>query len=42
MILESTGNITMVIDNLEKRNLVRRERAQDDRRLRARQLFADG
>ncbi len=42
MILESTGNITMVIDNLEKRNLVRRERAQDDRRFIARQLFADG
>ena len=31
-ILKSTGNITMVIDNLEKRNLVRRERAKDDRR----------
>ena len=25
-ILKSTGNITMVIDNLEKRELVRRER----------------
>jgi len=31
-ILKSTGNITMVIDNLEKNNLVRRERARDDRR----------
>ncbi len=31
-ILKSTGNITMVIDNLEKRGLVRRERAADDRR----------
>jgi len=31
-ILKSTGNITMVIDNLEKHNLVRRERAHDDRR----------
>ncbi|MEI8186028.1 MAG: MarR family transcriptional regulator [Chlorobiaceae bacterium] len=31
-ILKSTGNITMVIDNLEKRNLVRRERDHDDRR----------
>jgi MarR family transcriptional regulator, 2-MHQ and catechol-resistance regulon repressor len=31
-ILKSTGNITMVIDNMEKRNLVRRERAHTDRR----------
>lgn len=31
-ILKSTGNITMVIDNLERRGLVRRERATDDRR----------
>lgn len=31
-ILRSTGNITMVIDNLEKRNLVSRERHQQDRR----------
>jgi len=31
-ILKSTGNITMVIDNLEKRGLVRRERAAEDRR----------
>lgn len=31
-ILRSTGNITMVIDNLEKRDLVRRERHQHDRR----------
>jgi MarR family 2-MHQ and catechol resistance regulon transcriptional repressor len=31
-ILKSTGNITMVIDNLEKRNLVRRQRDNDDRR----------
>lgn len=31
-ILKSTGNITLVIDNLEKRNLVRRERDSDDRR----------
>jgi MarR family transcriptional regulator, 2-MHQ and catechol-resistance regulon repressor len=31
-ILKSTGNITMVIDNLEKRGLVRRERKQGDRR----------
>lgn len=31
-ILKSTGNITMVIDNLERRGLVRRERAAEDRR----------
>lgn len=31
-ILKSTGNITMVIDNLEKRGLVRRERDNEDRR----------
>jgi MarR family 2-MHQ and catechol resistance regulon transcriptional repressor len=31
-ILRSSGNITMVIDNLEKRKLVRRERDERDRR----------
>jgi MarR family 2-MHQ and catechol resistance regulon transcriptional repressor len=31
-ILKSTGNITMVIDNLERRELVRRERDSQDRR----------
>jgi MarR family 2-MHQ and catechol resistance regulon transcriptional repressor len=31
-ILKSTGNITLVIDNLEKRALVRRERDNLDRR----------
>jgi len=31
-ILRSSGNITMVIDNLEKRQLVRRERNPADRR----------
>jgi MarR family 2-MHQ and catechol resistance regulon transcriptional repressor len=31
-ILRSSGNITMVIDNLEKRNLVRRKRDENDRR----------
>ena len=31
-ILRSSGNITMVIDNLEKRDLVRRERDMEDRR----------
>ena len=32
-ILRSSGNITMVIDNLEKRNLVRRRRDKADRRV---------
>jgi MarR family 2-MHQ and catechol resistance regulon transcriptional repressor len=32
-ILRSTGNMTLVLDNLEKRGLVRRERATDDRRM---------
>ena len=32
-ILKSSGNITMVIDNLTKRNLVRRERDKKDRRM---------
>lgn len=31
-ILKSTGNITLVIDNLEKQGLVRRERSLEDRR----------
>ena len=31
-ILKTSGNITLVIDNLEKRNLVMRERDPDDRR----------
>jgi len=31
-LLKSTGNITMVVDNLEKRGLVRRERSREDRR----------
>ena len=32
-ILKTSGNITMVIDNLEKRRLVRRERDTSDRRI---------
>ena len=32
-ILRSSGNITMVIDNLEKRKLVKRERGHSDRRI---------
>jgi MarR family 2-MHQ and catechol resistance regulon transcriptional repressor len=31
-ILKSTGNITLVIDNLEKRSIVKRERGTTDRR----------
>lgn len=31
-ILKSSGNMTLVIDNLEQRGLVRRERSVDDRR----------
>ena len=41
-ILKSTGNITMVIDNLEKRGLVRRERKEGDRRYYAVQLTPEG
>jgi len=32
-VLKSTGNITLVIDNLEKRGFVRRARENDDRRM---------
>ena len=31
-LLKSTGNMTLVLDNLEKRNLVRRVRETEDRR----------
>ncbi len=31
-LLKSSGNMTLVIDNLEKRNLVRRQRDTNDRR----------
>jgi MarR family 2-MHQ and catechol resistance regulon transcriptional repressor len=31
-LLRSSGNITMVVDNLERRQLVRRERGVEDRR----------
>jgi MarR family 2-MHQ and catechol resistance regulon transcriptional repressor len=41
-ILRSSGNMTMVIDNLEKRNLVRRERNQEDRRFFIIHLTAEG
>jgi MarR family transcriptional regulator, 2-MHQ and catechol-resistance regulon repressor len=32
-LLKSTGNMTLVLDNLEKRNLVRRIRSLEDRRM---------
>jgi len=41
-ILKSTGNITMVIDNLEKRGLVRRERDPVDRRFLTIHLTPEG
>lgn len=41
-ILKSTGNITMVIDNLERRGLVRRERTSEDRRYITIQLSDEG
>ena len=41
-ILKSTGNITMVIDNLEKRGLVNRERDTLDRRYITIHLTGDG
>ncbi len=41
-ILRSSGNMTMVIDNLEKRKLVRRERNQADRRFFIIHLTNDG
>jgi MarR family 2-MHQ and catechol resistance regulon transcriptional repressor len=41
-ILRSSGNITMVIDNLEKRRLVRRERDASDRRMFIVHLTSEG
>ena len=41
-ILRSSGNITLVIDNLEKRGLVRREREGEDRRRVSVQLTPEG
>jgi len=41
-ILKSSGNMTMVIDNLEKRSLVRRERDNEDRRYLTVHLTAAG
>src|SRR5574341_638417 len=41
-ILKSAGNITMVIDNLEKRGLVKRERDQEERRYYSIHLTSEG
>lgn len=41
-ILKSSGNVTLVIDNLEKRKLVQRERKGDDRRVVTIYLTEDG
>lgn len=41
-LLKSGGNITMVIDNLEKRGLVKRERSKDDRRFISVHLTSEG
>jgi len=41
-ILRSRGNITMVIDNLEERGLVKRERNRQDRRFYAVRLTSEG
>ena len=41
-ILKSTGNITLVIDNLEKQGLVKRERISDDRRFLTVRLTGEG
>ena len=41
-ILRSSGNITMVIDNLEERGLVKRERNRQDRRSYAVRLTVEG
>lgn len=41
-ILKTSGNITMVVDNLQKRGLVQRERAEADRRVVMVQLTPEG
>lgn len=41
-ILKSTGNITLVIDNLEERGMVRRKRSTEDRRSYAVELTTTG
>ncbi len=41
-VLRSKGNVTLVIDNLEKLGLVRREREKDDRRCFTVSITAEG
>ena len=41
-LLRTSGNITMVIDNLEKRGYVKRERKKEDRRFMMVRLTAEG
>lgn len=41
-LLKSSGNITMVIDNLEKRDYVRRDRKKEDRRFLNVRLTGEG
>lgn len=41
-LLKSSGNITLVVDNLEKRGLITRERSTDDRRFVWVRLTKDG
>lgn len=41
-ILKSSGNMTLVIDNLEKKNLVKRTRSTEDRRMVMVSLTRDG
>ncbi len=41
-LLKTGGNITMVVDNLEKRGMVRRERNREDRRYYAVHLTGEG
>ncbi|MCK6527257.1 MarR family transcriptional regulator [Myxococcota bacterium] len=41
-ILKSSGNVTLVVDNLEKRGLARRERGQEDRRFVSVRLTEEG
>lgn len=41
-LLTSAANVTLVVDQLEKRNLVKRERSADDRRFLSVSLTAEG
>lgn len=41
-LLKSSGNVTLILDNLEKRDLIRRDRDQSDRRMVTIHLTAAG